>query len=200
MGLFWAFWAPWTHIGVDPFIPEPIQFTGFVLFASANLFLGYIILNLLREKLFKPTKIELGVFGVTTLTLWVPMLINVWVPMLAAKPVNSLLLPLFLGVSLYTLYRHSKVETRENLFSLFRAKIAWWNIMLLTLMPITAVIAYPFVYHNQLFPPTALIVELMNGSAYLFTVLAVFMLWRNIKKNPANKIRRCQPTEYRLIP
>jgi hypothetical protein len=45
MGLFWAFWAPWTHIGEEPFIPEPSRFTGFVLFASASLFCGYIILG-----------------------------------------------------------------------------------------------------------------------------------------------------------
>jgi len=188
MGLFWAFWAPWTHIGEEPFIPEPSRFTGFVLFASSNLFCGYIILNLLREKQFKPTRIELGCFGVITLALWVPMLINVWAPMLAAKPVNSLLLPLFLGVSLRTLYRHSKVELRENLFSVFRAKIAWWNILLLALMPITAISAYPFVYRNQLFPPTALIVALMNTSAYVLTAIAVFMLCRDIKKGDTEQV------------
>lgn len=188
MGLFWAFWVPWTHIGEEPFIPEPSRFTGFALFASASLFCGYIILNLLHEKQFKPTRIELGVFGFITLALWVPMLINVWFPMLAAKPVNSLLLPLYLGVSLYTLWRHSKVETREDLFSVFRSKIAWWNILLLTLMPITAISAYPLVYRNQLYPPTAPIVALMNTSAYVLTVIAVFMLWRDIKKGDAEQV------------
>jgi hypothetical protein len=188
MGLFWAFWVPWSHIGEEPFIPEPSRFTGFAIFASANLICGYIILNFLREKQFVPTGIELGVFGVITLALWIPMLIQAWFPMLVENPVHSLLLPLFLGVSLYTLYRHSKVETRENLFFVFRSKIAWWNILLLTLMPIIAISVYPFVYHNQLFPPTALIVALMNTSAYVLTVIAVFMLWRDIKKGDAEQV------------
>ena len=190
MGLFWAFWAPCTHVGDEPFIPEPSQFTGFVLFTSAGLLTGYIILNLVREKQFKPTRIELGAFGVLTLVLWVPMLIEAWLPMLAAKPVNSLLLPLFLGVSLYTLHRHSKVETRENILTVFRPKIAWWNFLLLALMPITAIVAYPLIYRNQLFPPTAIIVKLMNTSAYVLTVLAVFMLWRDIEKCAAKKVIR----------
>ncbi|MBD3266351.1 hypothetical protein GF373_06740 [bacterium] len=190
MGLFWAFWVPWTHIGEEPFIPEPSRFTGFALFASAHLFCGYSILNLLREKQFKPTRIELAVFGGITLALWVPMLINVWFPMLSMKPVNSLLLPLYLGVAIYTLYRHSKAETRKNLFSVFRSKIAWWNMCILTLMPITAISVYPFVYRHQLFPPTAFIVGLMNMSAYVLTVIAVFMLCRDIKNGDAEQVTK----------
>jgi hypothetical protein len=185
MGLFWAFWAPWTHIGEEPFIPEPSQFTGFVLFTSASLLAGYLILNLVREKEFNPTKIELGVLGVLTLALWAPMLIQAWLPMLAAKPVNSLLLPLYLGVSLYTLHRHSKVETRENILAVFRPGIAWWNFVLLALMPVAAIVAYPFIYRNQLGPPTEFVVIVLNTSAYVLSPLAVFMLWRDINKRVA---------------
>ena len=188
MGFFWAFWAPWTHVGDEPFIPQPKQFTEFVLFTSTGLLAGYIILNLVREKLFKPTKIEFVVFGVLTLALWVPMLIKAWLPMLAAKPVNSLLLPLYLCVSLYTLHRHKNVETRENIFTVFRDKIAWWNFSLLTLMPITAIVAYSFIYRNGIAPPTELIVILMNASAYVLTPLAVFMLWRDIDKCSAKNV------------
>jgi hypothetical protein len=182
MGLFWAFWAPWTHIGEEPFIPTPSRFTGFVLFTSAGLVAGYVILTTVRDRPFKPTRTELGLFGGLTLTLWLPMLFGSWLPMLAVKPVNSLLLPLFLGVSFYTLHRYGKVETRENILSVFRPKVAWWNLLLLGCMPITAIIAYPFFYRNEIFPPTALIVHLMDSAAYVLTVLSVFMLWRGIRK------------------
>jgi len=180
MGLFWAFWAPWTHVGADPFIPEPAQFTGFVLFTSLGALGGYFILNLVRQKEFKPTGLEFGVFGCLTLVLWIPMLIGAWLPMIGAKPVNSFLLPVYLGVSLYTLHRHGRLETRENLLAVVRPEIAWWNFLLMALMPVTAIIAYPFFYRHGFFPPTGFIVLSINTSACILTPLAVLMLWRNI--------------------
>lgn len=180
LGLFWAFWVPWSHVGEDPFIPDPSLFIGFAIFTSFQLFCGYFLLNLSGKIQFKPTRIELGIFGIITLTLWIPMVITQWFPMIATKPFNSLLLPIYLGVSLYTLYHHSRVDKSENLFDLFRAKIAWWNLLLLIFMPITAIGVYPFIYRYQLYPPTELIVGIMNMSAYVLTILAVIMLWREI--------------------
>lgn len=188
MGLFWAFWAPWTHIGSDPFIPDPGQFAGFVVFSSAGLLAGYSLLNFVRAKQFQPAKVEFGVLAILTLALWIPMLFEAWVPMITERPVNSLSLPVFLGVSLYTLYRHGKVETRENLLSVFRPGIAWWNMALLGLMPLTAIVAYPFVYRSQLFPPTGSVVVLIDTSARVLIVLSVCMLWRDILKHAARSL------------
>jgi len=183
IGLAWAFWAPWTHVGDDPLIPEPAQFTGFVLFTSLGVFVGYFILNLVRKNEFNPTGLELGFFGFLTLALWIPMLIGAWLPMIETKPVNSFLLPIYLGVSIYTLHRHGRSETRENLFAVLRTKIAWWNLLLMAFLPITAIIAYPFFYRHELFPPTGLVVLTMKTSAILLTPLAVLMLWRDIIKH-----------------
>lgn len=187
MGLFWAFWVPWTHIGSEPFIPDPSQFTIFALFSSAGLLFGYVLLSWTRRNPFRPGRIEFGVLGILTLMLWLPMLIGTWIPMIAEKPGNSLALPAFLGISVYTLQRHRRVEIKANLMSVFRAGTAWWNMALFTLMPLTAISAYPFVYRSQLFPPTASIVTLLNTSAYIMIPMSVFMLWRDINAHYAKQ-------------
>lgn len=181
LGLCWACWALWTHVGEEPFILRPGQFTGFALCTGAGLLAGYALLNLVREREFKPTRIELAISALITLALWVPMLIQAWLPMFAVKPVNTVMLPIYLLASLFTLYRHSKVETRESLLTVFRDKIAWWNLSLFGLMPVTAVLAYPFIWRNELFPPTVPIVVLLDRSSYVLTPLAIFMLWREIQ-------------------
>ncbi len=193
MGLSWAFWAQWTHVGDDPFILAPSQFTRFAVFTSTGLLIGYIVLNLVRDEGFRPTRTEVVFFVVITLALWAPMLVAAWLPMLTVKPINSLLLPLFLGVSVYTLYRHRKVEARDNILAVFQPKIVWWNIAILMLMPATAIVAYPFFYSNQIYPPTAIIVEVLNASAYVLTVLAVVQLWRGTGRR--SKDIECDPLD-----
>ena len=181
LGLFWAYWAQWAHEGSERLILSPEEFSSFAAVAGAVLLLGYAILNIVRQVEFRPSRLELVAWSVVTLALWVPMLIREGIPMFAEKPVNALMLPLYLGVSIFTLYRHGRIEIRENVLSVLRPGIAWWNLLLFVLMPATAILTYPIFWRHQMFPPTSFIVLLLNVSAYVLIVLALVMLWRDIR-------------------
>lgn len=180
LGLFWAYWASWSHISDLPFIPSPGQFTGYTLITSTGLIAGYVLLNFLRKTEFKPKKAEVVFFSVLTLSLWLLMVAEQGIQLLVMNPLNSIMLMIFLGIAIYTLHRYSKIEPKENILHLFQSDIAWWNILILLLMPLSASGAYCVMHHYQLYPPTGLIVTLLHTSSLALLVIALFMVWRQI--------------------
>ncbi|AHC15389.1 putative membrane protein [Salinispira pacifica] len=180
LGLFWAFWASWSHISDLPFILSPGQFTVYALITSAGLITGYVLLNFLRKTEFTPQKTEVVFFSVLTLALWLLMLSEQGIQLLVMNPRNSILLVIYLGIAIYTLYSYRNIAQEEKILYLFRTGIAWWNMLILLLMPLSASGAYYFVYHYQIYPPTGLIVTLLHSSSHIFLGISLFMVWRQI--------------------
>lgn len=173
VGLFYGLWAIfWWN---EP--PEPMKallaagrkdlvllhFAGFAFGTTALLVLAYAVYQRVQIAEFRPSKVELGAFGVLTVLYFA----FVTVP---AAPKSLWLLPLLLGPTLWALFHNRRVETRTNVLVAFSGRVAPVNYLILFALPAVAVAVYFVALALDLRLPT-------NLAVYYVATPAGALLW-----------------------
>lgn len=149
LGAFWGVWATWY--GGEEALMSAADFTVLALVTGGAWVLVNFGFDYLIEADFEPTRWGAGVMGVLTMLFFV-------VQILLALPWAVLVLPPLLVLTVWGLWRGRSAGAGNHLLGQMRGRVHWSQMMLLGLMPLTAVVVYPFSVEGNFGP---LLVDLL---------------------------------------
>jgi hypothetical protein len=182
LGLFWGIWATWFWIEAEAggeFGPIPVlSFAPYSFGLLILLILAYIILEKFAGHEFKPSIIE-----IILLLCWMVWCFywNAW----KQYPFSIYVLPSLYAVVLIALWWNRKTESRLDILSSLKGRVAYGHYALLLIIPALASATYAVYYNYNINIPIVMFVAIPLTYAG-FAVLALSLVMIALqKKNKA---------------
>jgi hypothetical protein len=189
IGLFYGLWAifwwneppPAMKVLLDTGRKDVlfIHFGCFAFGTTALLVLAHWLYQRVRLTAFKPSRIELWVFGVLVLLYYA----FITVP---AAPRALWVLPPLMGVTFWALFKNRRAETRPDAIVAFPERIKPLNYLLLFVIPLVASAIYFFALANDLRLPTNLVFYYLTTPLGALLWLISVVMCRRMKEDSAS--------------
>ena len=161
-GLLWGFWAIfwWTERAMP--VP-PLRFARYAFAAGLGFAGCQLLYGLFRRFRFEPSVAERWIIGGIVAVLYILSVDR-------SRPVVFAILPILLGLTLFTLGKNRSLERREDFLQhTLKARIGTGNILVLLLAPAAASIVYWLAWKAGVRWHTSWVVYLATVPAGLFT-------------------------------